>query len=596
MRGTARTLDGSGCGGSALTVEQGFPGSLIRGSGSEGFFWVHEVASHERRLCPIRLLCYPPPMRRKSVAWLCAVAALGLVGCADSEDIQGDTGILDTSVGDAEADTGTHDIGVRRDAGFANDAPDADASAVVSTEDALHIDASAAMDVGRDAFVAPDAGRDVGTDTRTDVGSDANCGARESYCGGACRACPTVGVATTMCSGPVCLAASCADGYRASGGTCVAETCPAGQLYCTSACAGCPAGGTMFACRGPGVCIASTCAAGLAPSLGVCVSERWTVETIATFVATSWTEPYRLFLDRDGQPVVAFRIQTSSSLENLLAVSRRDAGGAWRALLNTRTVAYPAEAIGGGVDASNGIYVAYESGGGLRLLRMASNGSVVANTPLGTGDDPSLAVDALGDAHVVFDTSSGFTYRRTFEGALTPATTVGGAWRSPSIAVDPDGTIHVAGHNGTAVLYTRAVAGIFAATTQVSVGSARSNGFVYSDGTTREFWYNSFLVTDPGVHYRVPIGSASTAPERWAPSTGTTEDNVGARGPMGFAELVKGPTSYVYRSGSATAATLTETVQLVPGASIVGNAVFDSAGRFHALLTRGSTLLYVRRD
>jgi hypothetical protein len=585
-------------------------------------------------------------MRSKSVAWLCAVAALGLVGCADSEDIQGDTGILDTSVGDAEADTGTHDIGVRRDTGFANDAPDADASAVVSTEDALHIDASAAMDVGRDApaamdvgrdasaamdvgrdapaamdvgrdapaamdvgrdapaamdvgrdaFDARDAGRDVGTDTRTDVGSDANCGARESYCGGACRACPTVGVATTMCSGPACLAASCADGYRASGGTCVAETCPAGQLYCTSACAGCPAGGTTFACRGPGVCIASTCAAGLAPSLGVCVSERWTVETIATFVETSWTEPYRLFLDRDGQPVVAFRIQTSSSLENLLAVSRRDAGGVWRGLLNTRTIAYPAEAIGAGVDASNGIYVAYESGGGLRLLRMASNGSVVANTPLGTGDDPSLAVDALGDAHVVFDTSSGFTYRRTFEGALTPATTVGGAWRSPSIAVDPDGTIHVAGHNGTAVLYTRAVAGIFAATTQVSVGSARSNGFVYSDGTTREFWYNSFLVTDPGVHYRVPIGSAPTAPERWAPSTGTTEDNVGARGPMGFAELVKGPTSYVYRSGSATAATLTETVQLVPGASIVGNAVFDSAGRFHALLTRGSTLLYLRRD
>ena len=271
-------------------------------------------------------------------------------------DIQGDTGILDTSVGDAEADTGPHDIGVSRDAGFANDSPDADASAVMSTEDAFQIDASAAMDVGRDvsaamdvgrdasaamdvgrdAFVARDAGRDVGTDTRTDVGSDANCGALESYCGGACRACPTVGVATTMCSGPVCLAASCADGYRASGGTCVAVTCPAGQLYCTSACAGCPAGGTTFACRGPGVCIASTCAAGLAPSLGVCVSERWTVETIALFVETNWTKPYRLFLDRGGQPVVAFRIQTSSSLENLLAVSRRDAGGVWRALPGMR--------------------------------------------------------------------------------------------------------------------------------------------------------------------------------------------------------------------------------------------------------------------
>lgn len=150
-------------------------------------------------------------MRTNSLACLCAVAGLGLVGCPGPEvtppdtnvafpsdtgprdagrDARGDSGPVDAFVA---RDTGAVDTGVAVDMGVGIDAfaeSDAGVDAfVMSTEDAFGLDAFSTidafapdafvvlpMDAGRDAFVRSDAGRDafaVDADRDAFIGPDA---------------------------------------------------------------------------------------------------------------------------------------------------------------------------------------------------------------------------------------------------------------------------------------------------------------------------------------------------------------------------------------------------------------------------------------
>ena len=149
-------------------------------------------------------------MRTNSLACLCAVAGLGLVGCPGPEVIPDDTNIGFTDTGprdagrDARGDSGAGDSGARDtgsmlDTGVAEDAfAEADAGVdafMMATEDAFGLDAFGLdafapdafvvvpMDAGRDAFVGSDAGRDafIGPDAGRDAfAADAN---RDAFIG-----------------------------------------------------------------------------------------------------------------------------------------------------------------------------------------------------------------------------------------------------------------------------------------------------------------------------------------------------------------------------------------------------------------------------
>ena len=145
-------------------------------------------------------------MRTNSLAYLCAVAGLGLVGCPGpvvtppdtnvgfsdtgprdaGRDARGDSGAVDAFVASDTGCDGGHACTGGVDTGTAIDAfaeSDAGADAFVVANDAFGIDAFSVldafgpdafvlpMDAGRDAFIGPDAGRDafVGPDAGRDA-------------------------------------------------------------------------------------------------------------------------------------------------------------------------------------------------------------------------------------------------------------------------------------------------------------------------------------------------------------------------------------------------------------------------------------------
>lgn len=145
-------------------------------------------------------------------ASLIAIAAFcwfGAVGCSDPDggaEIDPDANQHSTDTDGAETgDAGdTSGGGDARDAQTENDVrdagSDADAGDVETQEDA--------QDTGGDE-VGPDA-------------AEPECDSDQMYCGGACRDCPTVGVAEVECDGEQCVASDCQTGYV----TCQLGCCP----------------------------------------------------------------------------------------------------------------------------------------------------------------------------------------------------------------------------------------------------------------------------------------------------------------------------------------------------------------------------------
>lgn len=434
---------------------------------------------------------------------------------------------------------------------------------------------------------------------------EVSCGSSSLECGGECRACPTAGVATTMCSGPACIAKTCADGFALNGGTCAAQSCATGELFCTSDCMACPtAGATAFACGESKECLATACAEGfvLAAS-GVCITAGWRLEVIHKNVAGQTNYPYALAVDGAGRAVVVFRTRTSSSLDNDLAVWRREPTG-WAPLLRTRRPAYVDVRPGLGIDPSNGVFVTYEADGGWgTLIHLDDTGAMVASYSLGYSDSTALAVDSEGEAHVIVENNGSLSYVRTFQGTITPAVTLSGEWRDPAVALEGS-ILHVVsyGYEGDAgsLLATQVNAGVFGAVRTITVpGGHRFDRRLFVVGGAVEFWFDSFRNPDPGVHHRVDLSASVPTAAQWGTGVGASSVIV-ARSTSGVAQLLDTSTSFTYRTGPISGPTATGPVHLLQR-RLVGNAVLEPSGRFHALVMDrsgliGPTLYYVRRD
>jgi len=435
---------------------------------------------------------------------------------------------------------------------------------------------------------------------------EVSCGASSLECGGDCRACPTTGVATTMCSGPACIAKTCVDGFRLSGGACAAESCPAGELFCTSDCMACPTvGATALVCSASKACVATACAEGfvLAAS-GVCITAGWRLEAIPKAVSGFWggvEKDFALAVDGAGRAVVVFQTQGG-----YLAVWRREPTG-WAPLLQTQLGASGSVRPGLAIDPSNGVFVTYVTANFDRghLIHLDDTGNMVASYSLGLTetDGTALAVDSEGEAHVIVkhEDNDEIRYFRTFQGAITPAVTLSGvAWRDPAVAL-VGSTLHVASHRGNvgSVLATQVNAGIFGEVRTIAVpASNRLDRQLFVAGGAVEFWFDSFQPPDPGVHHRIDLTDSAPTAAQWGAGVGSNSV-VAARSTNGVAQLLRGTsTSFTYRTGPISGPTATGPVHLL-ASGFVGNAVLEPSGRFHALVmvgNGGETLYYVRRD
>lgn len=137
----------------------------------------------------------------------------------DASDLDAGT-LPDSAEPDAgEIDGGESDAG-SLDAG-SEDAGAIDAGDVDAALDAGELD-SGTIDSGGEADLGPaDAGEVI--DAAPDAG-EPMCASGERVCAGICSSCPTGGVATTECVGALCVAATCGDGYFASGSSCASGT------------------------------------------------------------------------------------------------------------------------------------------------------------------------------------------------------------------------------------------------------------------------------------------------------------------------------------------------------------------------------------
>lgn len=509
-----------------------------------------------------------------------------------------DGGALDSGL-DAGTDAG-------RDAVI--DAP-TDARTDVAPDVTLDVRPDVAPDVALDVAldVRPDAPADVAPDVRPDAGTDADaaspCPGTQRLCGGICVACPTEGVATTLCSGPFCLAASCGDGYGLSGGVCTARTCPAGQLYCTSRCAACPTVGVVSsACIGAASCGARVCASGyeLNTATNECITPGTVFELLASTGASTFDLP-GLALGVDGTPYVAFAAPSGSFGEGNL-VTRARVGGVWRPANADSYVTRlggpfaiavdPMANVHLGFPNSAVVYRSYDAAGVLR-----------ATNVFGFGESAALALDASANVHLIYLNFPRVEYRRTFAGSwLAPVTLDLAGAREPDIAVDASGVAHagamVFASNQHSLAYMRAASGTLSPPAQTVITTPPEQLRIFADtGGAPEVWFTSNVITPEGygAYYRSVITAGAPAtPVRWAAPTPNTLGLVGARGPRGFAALVRATNGYVFRTGPVTGATTSTPLVLPSNTRTVGRAIYDAAGNFHVLAVRGEALYYLR--
>lgn len=521
--------------------------------------------------------------------------------------------VADGSARDSGLDAGT-DTG--RDAAI--DAP-ADARPDVAPDVAPDVRPDVALDVALDVRpdvtldvtldvrpdVRPDVPADVAPDVRPDAGADAAspCPGTQRLCGGICAACPTEGVATTLCSGPFCLAETCSGGYGLSGGMCTPRACPAGQLYCTSRCADCPTVGVVSTrCTGAASCGARVCAAGyeLNAATNECITAGVVFELLAPTGANGFDRP-GLALGVDGTPYVAFAAPVGSFSEGRLAARAR-VGGVWRPAnadsyemrvgtpfaisvdpMANLHLAFPNRAV---------TYRSYDAAGALRVTNVFDS-----------GEAPALALDASVNVHLISKNFPRLEYRRTFAGSwLAPVSVELVVAREPDIAVDASGVAHVGvlvfASGQHSLTYLRAASGTLSPPAQTVFAGYPDQLRIFADtGGAPEIWFSSLTTTPEGsgAYYRSVItAGAPSAPVRWAAPTPGTQRLIGSLGPRGFAALVAETNGYLFRTGPVTGATTSTPLALPRDLIFVGRAIYDAAGNFHVLAVSGGALFYLR--
>jgi hypothetical protein len=293
------------------------------------------------------------------------------------------------------------------------------------------------------------------------------CGPNERRCGGACRPCPTAGVASTACAASACVAASCSAGYSACGASC----CPIGPTWREPETITTTRSGTYLyfpsvVARG-GVVHATWWYSGAehVSFYGRRSGSAWTVSDPEDSAPSNDAWPV-LAVDASGDPHVVYYAEPSGTLRYARGAS---GGTAWAFRAEHVSTAGPGSFPAIAIDSAGRLHVANRfNTSGYLAYNVRGASTWAAGPTLGdgvVGELASLAIDALDGVHAVFHDARAdrLLYAHLARGgtrwdvsAIEP-TPVG--TDSSSVAVGADGVVHVAYARGDQLWYARRSSG-----------------------------------------------------------------------------------------------------------------------------------------